>query len=168
MLIFGRVDVFVWLLGFIALGLESTLPIPQFITSVTFVFKHRALTVLHLVITSRSLYMGSGCQHYWVGLGETRSSTATLPCSSPNRKIHDFIAGWSTFSYKGALSSSRFVQFSNCQWTLVCIGEASLWLDPNHRLAAIVLQRLSYGNAPPSTALGEDDDLEQALVLAEE
>lgn len=62
-LIFGRVDVFVWLLGFIALGLESTLPIPQFITLVTFVFKHCALTVLHLVITSRSLYMGSGCQH---------------------------------------------------------------------------------------------------------
>ncbi|KAF8498701.1 hypothetical protein F5888DRAFT_1691198 [Russula emetica] len=32
-LIFGRVDVFVWLLGFIALGLESTLPIPQFMTN---------------------------------------------------------------------------------------------------------------------------------------
>src|SRR6266566_1585390 len=35
------------------------------------------------------------------------------PCSSPNRKIHDFLAGWSTFSYKGALSNSKFVQFSN-------------------------------------------------------
>jgi hypothetical protein len=38
-LIFGRVDVFVWLLGFFALGLESTLPIPQFMTLVAFLFK---------------------------------------------------------------------------------------------------------------------------------
>ncbi|KAH9975867.1 hypothetical protein BGW80DRAFT_1168805 [Lactifluus volemus] len=29
-LIFGRVDAFIWLLGFFALGLESTLPLPQF------------------------------------------------------------------------------------------------------------------------------------------
>ena len=44
-LIFGRVDVFVWLLGFFALGLESTLPIPQFMRLVTFLFKYCALTV---------------------------------------------------------------------------------------------------------------------------
>ncbi len=48
-----------------------------------------------------------------------------------------------------------------------CSG-ASLWLNPNRRLVAIVLQRLHYGNALPSTALGEEDDLEQALALAEE
>lgn len=35
-LIFGHVDVFVWLLGFFSLGLESTLPLPQFIRLVTF------------------------------------------------------------------------------------------------------------------------------------
>ncbi len=45
-LIFGRVDVFVWLLGFIALGLESTLPLPQFTTLVTLPFKHFALLIL--------------------------------------------------------------------------------------------------------------------------
>ncbi|KAI0296019.1 hypothetical protein BC826DRAFT_1091258 [Russula brevipes] len=32
-LIFGRVDAFVWLLGFFSLGLESTLPLPQFISN---------------------------------------------------------------------------------------------------------------------------------------
>jgi hypothetical protein len=41
-------------------------------------------------------------------------------------------------------------------------------LNPNHHLAAIILQRLYYGNAPPSTALAEEDELEQALALAEE
>ena len=41
-------------------------------------------------------------------------------------------------------------------------------LDTDLRLAAIVLQRLYYGNAPPSTALAEEDELEQALVLAED
>jgi len=35
-------------------------------------------------------------------------------------------------------------------------------------LAAIVAQRLIYGNAPPSTASAEEEDLEQALALAEE
>lgn len=34
-LIFGRSDIFVKILGFVALGLESTLPIPQFIRFVT-------------------------------------------------------------------------------------------------------------------------------------
>ena len=59
-LIFGRVDVFVWLLGFIALGLESTLPIPQFMTLVTSLFKDCAFTVLYLSSSSnykqKSLY----------------------------------------------------------------------------------------------------------------
>ncbi|KAI9464565.1 hypothetical protein BJY52DRAFT_1249957 [Lactarius psammicola] len=32
-LIFGRLEAFVWLLGFFALGLESTLPLPQFISN---------------------------------------------------------------------------------------------------------------------------------------
>ena len=44
-LIFGRVDAFVWLLGFFSLGLESTLPLPQFIRLVTFLFKRCALLV---------------------------------------------------------------------------------------------------------------------------
>ena len=34
--------------------------------------------------------------------------------------------------------------------------------------AAIVIQRLMYGNAPPAATLMVDDDIEQALALAEE
>jgi solute carrier family 66, member 2 len=45
-LIFGRMDVFVWLLGFFSLGLESTLPLPQLIRLVVFLFKHHALLTL--------------------------------------------------------------------------------------------------------------------------
>lgn len=37
-LIFGRSDVFVSILGFVALGLESTLPIPQLIKHVYFIY----------------------------------------------------------------------------------------------------------------------------------
>ena len=33
---------------------------------------------------------------------------------------------------------------------------------------AIIIQRLIYGNAPPAATLMEDDDIEQALALAEE
>ncbi|THH15616.1 hypothetical protein EW146_g4888 [Bondarzewia mesenterica] len=38
-LIFGRVDLFISILGYVALGLESTLPIPQMISN----FKHKTL-----------------------------------------------------------------------------------------------------------------------------
>ncbi|TDL23645.1 hypothetical protein BD410DRAFT_143564 [Rickenella mellea] len=38
-LIFGRSDIFITILGFVALGLESTLPIPQFISN----YKQRSL-----------------------------------------------------------------------------------------------------------------------------
>ena len=39
---------------------------------------------------------------------------------------------------------------------------------PTNCLSAIVVQRLVYGNAPPPATLTEEDDLEQALALAEE
>jgi len=45
-LIFGRSDVFVWILGFFSLGLESTLPLPQFVRLVTFLLKHCSLLIL--------------------------------------------------------------------------------------------------------------------------
>lgn len=46
-------------------------------------------------------------------------------------------------------------------------------LQMRHRLdidwvQAIVLQRIIYGNAPPLSVLLDDEDLEQALALAEE
>jgi hypothetical protein len=33
---------------------------------------------------------------------------------------------------------------------------------------AIIVQRFIYGNAPPPATLAEEDDLEEALALAEE
>ncbi len=103
----------------------------------------------------------------WVGGDSYKYSPHFHPCASPNRKIHNSLAERSIFSYKGALSSSRFAQFSNSLWTLVG-GEYHRGCMLTIRLAAIILQRLYYGNAPPSTALAEEDDLEQALALAEE
>ncbi|KAN0121181.1 hypothetical protein V8E52_003769 [Russula decolorans] len=114
-LIFGRVDVFVWLLGFIALGLESTLPIPQFMTN----YKQKSLYGFRM-----STLIG------WVG-GD---------------------------SFKTVYF---FVQGSPLQFKICAIFQVSVDI-------AIILQRLSYGNAPPSTALAEEDELEQALALAEE
>lgn len=40
--------------------------------------------------------------------------------------------------------------------------------NPDTCHEAIIVQRLLYGNAPPTTALLDDDDLEQALALVEE
>ncbi|KAH9989843.1 hypothetical protein BJV77DRAFT_1145000 [Russula vinacea] len=114
-LIFGRVDVFVWLLGFFSLGLESTLPIPQFISN----YKQKSLYGFRL-----STLAG------WVG-GD---------------------------SFKAVYF---FVQGSPLQFKICAVFQLSVDF-------AIIGQRLLYGDAPPSTALAEEEDLEQALALAEE
>ncbi|KAK0188868.1 hypothetical protein F5146DRAFT_1104291 [Armillaria mellea] len=103
-LILGRSDVFVSLLGFVALGLESTLPIPQLISN----FKQRSLYGF-------------------------RMST---------------LIGWA--------GGDTFKVFKVC-------AIFQLFID-----FAIVVQRLYFGNAPSPTVLVDDDDLEQALALAEE
>lgn len=77
------------------------------------------------------------------------------------------LLGPSTSSHKGRLYSSKFVPFSSCQWTLVGDQDV-LQPKPTNRLSAIVGQRLVYGNAPPPAVLTEEDELEQALALAEE
>ncbi|KAI0763748.1 hypothetical protein BD413DRAFT_483380 [Trametes elegans] len=114
-LIMGRSDVFVSILGFVALGLESTLPIPQLISN----------------YKQRSLY-------------GFRMST---------------LIGW--FGGDSFKAVYFFLQGSPLQFKVCAIFQLSI--D-----AAIVLQRLVYGNAPPATALMEEEDIEQALALAEE
>jgi hypothetical protein len=123
-LIFGRVDAFVWLLGFFSLGLESTLPLPQFITLVTSVFKHCAL----LIFIYRSNYKQKSLYGFrmstligWVG-GDSFKYSHISSTLVTKQKIHEFLAGRFTFLHKGALFSSRFVPFSNSQWTSVGVG----------------------------------------------
>ncbi|KAK0202867.1 hypothetical protein DFS33DRAFT_1263085 [Desarmillaria ectypa] len=114
-LILGRSDVFVSLLGFVALGLESTLPIPQLISN----FKQRSLYGFRM-----STLIG------WAG-GDT---------------------------FKAVYF---FLQESPLQFQVCAIFQLSIDF-------AIVVQRLCFGNASPPTVLVDDDDLEQALALAEE
>jgi len=114
-LIFGRMDVFVWLLGFFSLGLESTLPIPQFISN----HKQKSLFGFRM-----STLIG------WVG-GD---------------------------SFKTVYF---FAQGSPLQFKICAIFQLSVDI-------AIIGQRVLYGNAPPSAVLTEEDELEQALALAEE
>jgi len=114
-LIFGRMDVFVWLLGFFSLGLESTLPFPQFISN----YKQKSLYGFRM-----STLIG------WVG-GD---------------------------SFKTVYF---FAQGSPLQFKICAIFQLSVDI-------AIIGQRLLYGNAPPSAALTDEDELEQALALAEE
>ncbi|KAH9967339.1 hypothetical protein BC827DRAFT_1123151 [Russula dissimulans] len=117
-LIFGRMDVFVWLLGFFSLGLESTLPLPQ---------------LIRLVVNykQKSLY-------------GFRMST---------------LIGWLVGdSYKTVYF---FARGSPLQFKICAIFQLSVDI-------AIVGQRVLYGNALPSAVLTEEDELEQALALADE
>jgi len=54
-----------------------------------------------------------------------------------------------------------FAQGSPLQFKICAIFQLSVDI-------AIIGQRLLYGNAPPSAALTDEDELEQALALAEE
>jgi len=114
-LIFGYSKLFIAALGFVALGLESTLPIPQFISN----------------YKQKSLY-------------GFRAST---------------LLGWfGGDSYKVVYF---FLQQSPIQFKVCAVFQLSI--D-----CAIIAQRIYYGNKPPATSLTEEDDIEQALVLAEE
>lgn len=108
-------DAFVQILGYVALGLESTLPIPQLIsnTKLRTLYGFRMTTLVG-----------------WVG-GD---------------------------SYK---TIYFFMQGSPLQFKVCAIFQLSIDF-------VIVGQRLWYGNAPPPTVLAGEDDLEQALALAEE
>jgi len=114
-LIFGRSELYISVLGFFALGLESTLPLPQLISN----YKHKSLYGFRA-----STMIG------WVG-GD---------------------------AFKTAYF---FLQGSSLQFKVCAIFQLSV--D-----AAIMAQRLYYGNAPPPTTVLEGEDLEEALVLSEE
>jgi len=114
-LIFGRSKVFITILGFLALGLESTLPIPQLISN----YKQKSLYGFRM-----STLLG------WLG-GD---------------------------SFKTAYF---FLQASPLQFKVCAIFQLSIDFG-------ILAQRILYGNAPPPLVLTEEEDLEQALALAEE
>ncbi|KAF8998594.1 hypothetical protein BDQ17DRAFT_1283352 [Cyathus striatus] len=117
-LIFGRSDIFIAILGFVALGLESTLPIPQLISN----------------YHQKSLY-------------GFRVST---------------LIGWLGGDAFKQVTVYFFLQHSPIQFKVCAIFQLSIDV-------AIVIQRFMYGNDPPlSTLLNEEDELEQALALAEE
>lgn len=114
-LIFGRADVYISIIGFVALGMESMLPIPQLISN----YKQKSLYGFRA-----STLIG------WVG-GD---------------------------SFKTAYF---FVQGSPLQFKVCALFQLSVDF-------IIVMQRLYYGNAPPQATLLEQEDLEEALALAEE
>ncbi|KAJ6591831.1 hypothetical protein DFH09DRAFT_1418066 [Mycena vulgaris] len=114
-LILGGFKIFVGILGFVALGLESTLPIPQLISN----YKQRSLYGFRM-----STLIG------WAG-------------GDAFKTVYFFWQGLP-------------IQFKAC-----AVFQLSIDL-------AIVLQRVMYGNAPPPSVLLDDEDLEQALALAEE
>ncbi|KAF8623931.1 hypothetical protein AX17_007259 [Amanita inopinata Kibby_2008] len=114
-LILGRSRVFVDILGFVALGLESTLPIPQFISN----YKQKSLYGFRL-----STLLG------WLG-GDA----------------------FKTVYF--------FLQRSPLQFRVCAIFQLSV--D-----CAIIVQRVIYGAQQPLPTLLDDDELEQALALAEE
>lgn len=62
-LIFGRSDIFVSILGFVALGLESTLPIPQLIRQAKYTSIHIRSSDIPSAISRPSLSMVSVCPH---------------------------------------------------------------------------------------------------------
>ncbi|KAJ4473707.1 hypothetical protein J3R30DRAFT_3296251 [Lentinula aciculospora] len=114
-LIFGRLTIFVTLLGFFALGLESTLPIPQLISN----YKQRSLYGFRM-----STLLG------WLG-------------GDSFKTVYFFLQG------------------SPLQFKVCAIFQLSIDF-------AILGQRIMYGNPPPPPVLSEEEDLEQALALAEE
>jgi len=114
-LIFGRSQTFIGILGFVALGLESTLPIPQLISN----YRQRSLYGFRM-----STLIG------WVG-GD---------------------------SFKAVYF---FLQQSPLQFKVCAIFQISIDF-------MIIGQRMVYGNAPPMSVLLQDDELEQALSLADE
>ena len=117
-LIFGRLEVFVWLLGFFALGLESTLPLPQFITLVTFLFNYLSHLSPFSNYKQKSLYgFRASTLVGWVGGDTFKCGHLSTQLVFPT-EISIFV-GWSTSSRKGHLYNSKFVPFSSCRWTLV-------------------------------------------------
>ncbi|KAG8951820.1 hypothetical protein FRC04_005512 [Tulasnella sp. 424] len=113
-LIFGRMQWFIAGIGFIAMGLESTLPLPQLYSN----YKHKSLYGFQT-----STLIG------WVG-------------GDSFKTVYFFLQG------------------SPLQFQVCAVFQLSVDF-------MIVAQRFIYGNSP-TTYMPADDDLEEALRLAEE
>lgn len=170
-LILGRSQTFIFILGMVALGVESTLPIPQMIRYVA-VFCIASST--HCVPVEnlpsnhkqRSLYgFRLSTLLGWVGGDAFKwvQPHGSLPIWRLNLST-----GRCTSLYRIRPYSSKYARYSSYRSTSVSAGPyisapSLIIVKP-----VIVGQRLYFGNAmPASTMLGEDD-IEQALVLAEE
>ena len=79
-------------------------------------------------------------------------------------------AGRCTSSFRAVLCNSRSAPSSSCPSTLVrdAVSVFTVRRLIAFYAAAIIAQRLYYGAAMPPASLDEEDDLEQALALAEE
>ena len=104
----------------------------------------------------------------WVGGDSFKYDHNSICVHLTNAKVFESFSGQFTSLHKDHPYSSRFVQFSSSQWTLVSVRRHRFgWLVTNGS-SAIIVQRLIYGNVPPPMTVGEEDDLEQALALAGE
>ncbi len=171
-LILGRSETFVSILGFVALGLESTLPIPQLLRSVTviFVIEYTPHTIFALATIDSGRYMAFECQPLSVGSEEIRSSEHLVD-NIPIFYSHLLRSGPSTslsriirYSLRSAPSSSYL-----SIWVRNFAFRFKYYTIQLGYIVAIVSQRCRYGAAPPFSVLaGDDDDLEQALALGED
>ncbi|TFK51690.1 hypothetical protein OE88DRAFT_1454901 [Heliocybe sulcata] len=132
-LIFSRFSLFVSLLGFAALGLESTLPIPQLISN----YKQRSLYGFRA-----STLIG------WVG-GDSFKTVYFFLQNSP-------------LQFKVCAIFQLSIDF--CKYIMISIAQLLRVLSP----PGIIIQRFYYGTPPPAATFPEEDDIEQALALAEE
>ncbi|KAG8889592.1 hypothetical protein FRB98_003654 [Tulasnella sp. 332] len=139
-LIFGRMEWFVWSLGFVALGLESTLPIPQLL-------RYRL-----------SFSLPPSLDFY--------ATILNHPFGAPSNYKNKTLYGFQTTTLIGWVGGDSFktvyffVLHSPLQFKVCAAFQLSTDL-------VIVGQRLVYGNAEPPYKLA-DDDLEEALRLADE
>lgn len=119
----------------------------------------------HVAITSSGRCMAFACPLWWVGLGEIASSkTDALFSVYLSDLFQDCL-----FLFPSVSSSIQGLRDipAVCRFRFVPRIE-NMPLNTDCATIAIVIQRLVYGNPPPPTALLDDEDLEQALALAEE
>ena len=77
-------------------------------------------------------------------------------------------SGWYISSYKNLRFSSKFVPSFRFPLTSVSSMISSSYQLMTVFFLVIIGQRMVYGNAPPMSVLLQDDELEQALSLADE
>lgn len=152
----GRSRVFVDILGFVALGLESTLPIPQLWWYVANYIALLAPGSDPPAIINKNLYMDFGRRLYWVGWEVIHSSRQAIL----SLVLQTNLAVSRTIYF--------FLQRSPLQFKVCAIFQLSVDCGTSYALQyasflmhveAIVVQRIVYGNAQPASTLPVDDEL---------